>query len=314
MKKQQKYSILIWMFAPVLSWYLIDRIIYYVFYGYPNFIVERFQNFSDAKTKQDVSLNVGTFGDMYGALNSFLSAIASIGAVVAIFVQIWLFYKDKREKVNDEHRKLIYLRHNLINLEFELLNICKDFQEAIFEEYIEKGIDTKYTSINNFEPNLQSIRLLKGMDVEIYFILLRSIDVTASANYLELSDNLEKLENYVINLSSNYEEYRNKMRELRFEFKSEFINFSLKANLSSQLEKSIINEISANELELKLGKLQEDNSFNTDDENLNVMFDGLWQKVLKIERHYNGFPKRLSLKLLNDSLLCTQSITDKIVI
>ena len=314
MNKQNKYSILIWMFAPVLSWYLIDRIIYYVFYGYPNFIVERFQNFSDAKTKQDVSLNVGTFGDMYGALNSFLSAIASIGAVVAIFVQIWLFYKDKRERVNDEHRKLIYLRHNLINLEFELLNICEDFQEAIFEEYIEKGIDTKYTSINTFEPNLQSIRLLKRMDVEIYFILLRSIDVTVSANYLELSDNLEKLENYVINLSSNYEEYRNKMRELRFEFKSEFINFSSKANLSSQLEKSIINEISANELELKLGKLQEENSFNTDDENLNVMFDGLWQKVLKIERHYNGFPKRLSLKLLNDSLLCTQSITDKIVI
>ncbi len=67
-----------WQNALIIGFILLILVIYSAFcIGYGFFVLKAWPNLSDA----------GNFGDMYGAFNAFVSGIAMMGVVVAIYLQ-----------------------------------------------------------------------------------------------------------------------------------------------------------------------------------------------------------------------------------
>ncbi len=59
------------------------------------------------------NIGIGTYGDMYGGLNAFVSGFAFLGLLGTIGVQLWLYYREqqlkKKEKLDKADNKLVYL-------------------------------------------------------------------------------------------------------------------------------------------------------------------------------------------------------------
>ena len=64
------------------------------FYIYPILIHNYVQTLSGYSYEDD-KLGKGTYGDMYGALNTFFSGLAFIGLIVTIGIQIYLHEEEK---------------------------------------------------------------------------------------------------------------------------------------------------------------------------------------------------------------------------
>ena len=101
----------------LLTLVIIFAVFLFTFYLYPSLIYKQVQN-TPGYSIDDDKLGRGTYGDMYGALNTFFSGLAFIGLIVTIAVQIYLHEKENKSKKADEDikekRKLIYLE-NLVH-------------------------------------------------------------------------------------------------------------------------------------------------------------------------------------------------------
>jgi hypothetical protein len=93
-----------------------------IFYWYPIYLkhVFNYHNPVSDLSHESEGFGRGTFGDMYGPLNTFVSGLASLGAIVAILVQISLFKIDKdilkKEKEEISILLIQYFKSNLNNL------------------------------------------------------------------------------------------------------------------------------------------------------------------------------------------------------
>lgn len=106
-----------------LLWFCIFKL-------YPNYLREIYLSYSaNLSTGQDYGYNIGTFGDMYGALNSFVSAIAFLGLLVTILLQIYIHKKEitraENEKFQDYYEKMIYLNSSLSSLLDQIETLMK---------------------------------------------------------------------------------------------------------------------------------------------------------------------------------------------
>lgn len=210
MKKQTFWSIkniiIIGLFIILIIMYLYPYMIDYVMCHYSSL-----HNFSNEPSER------GTFGDMYGALNSFLSGLAVLGIVLTLFWDKKLKNDElehvKFEKNNIEISKLIYLR-NLIQLSYlstvtlknRLITIL-DLVDKDFSELPTWEVDI------NFE-NLKTIN--RTINQEEYFFAYRNqisgnsiLDTFSACKHIE---EFEKIQRNNLNL----EKEKNHLRKVEY--------------------------------------------------------------------------------------------------
>ena len=84
---------------------LISYSFYWVIFHYPYWVKSQVTLINGpVKNASDLNadLNEGTFGDMYGALNSFVSGLAFLGLLIPIGIQIWLHYREQQLKKKEK--------------------------------------------------------------------------------------------------------------------------------------------------------------------------------------------------------------------
>jgi hypothetical protein len=178
--------IIIGLSAILIIMYLYPYIIDYMMCHYSSL-----HNFSNAPSER------GTFGDMYGALNSFLSGLAVLGIILTLFWDKTLKNDElehrKSEKIKQEVDKLIYLE-NLLQISHTYtvdlknrLNSILDSNNQDFSELPAWQIDI------NFE-NLKTIN--KTINQEKYFFAYRNqIGGTNILNTFSACRHIEEFEN-----------------------------------------------------------------------------------------------------------------------
>ncbi|MDI9872109.1 hypothetical protein [Flectobacillus roseus] len=82
----------------------------YIFNKYPEFIFEKYDTHVRLLKTPVPGLNIGTFGDMYGPLNSLLSGFAFLGLLITIVVQISIHKNEINrdiQKISEEKQELL---------------------------------------------------------------------------------------------------------------------------------------------------------------------------------------------------------------
>jgi hypothetical protein len=97
------------MIATFISIPILYRFFNFVIFEYPFWVKCHLTGINSNRG----NIGIGTYGDMYGGLNAFVSGLAFLGLLVTIGVQIWLHYREqqlkKKEKLDKADNKLIYL-------------------------------------------------------------------------------------------------------------------------------------------------------------------------------------------------------------
>lgn len=171
---------------------------YFIFKLYPYYLNEIYSNYSkNLSSDQNYGYNIGTFGDMYGALNSFLSGLAFIGLLATLVIQIIIHTREKKQNECDtlksKQEKLIFLKNSL-----------KYFIEEADE--LRKNVNIWHDTVINLEHNV--IYKFEGSNIDYLFeILCKKIDLelylTAYREYFEDEDFLSSL-HHVHKLETNY--------------------------------------------------------------------------------------------------------------
>ncbi|NBB31537.1 hypothetical protein [Cellulophaga sp. BC115SP] len=134
--------------------FIIGIIWFLIFYWYPIYLkhVFNYHNPTSDLSHEAEGFGRGTFGDMYGPLNTFVSGLASLGAVIAVLVQIGLFKIDKdilkKEKNEISFLLIKYFKSNLNSLNIESviplrarLNKIITSKFSMRETYIDAKLD-----------------------------------------------------------------------------------------------------------------------------------------------------------------------------
>ncbi len=154
---------------------LISYSFYWVVFHYPYWVKSQVilinghvKNASDLNT----DLNEGTFGDMYGALNSFVSGLAFLGLLITIGIQIWLHYREqqlkKKEKLGKADNKLIYLDFLVKQSLSEIEAFKAGVNDLIRDNSLEKEKAVFFTEDNTFEYNKVN-HIDNKIDQEVFF-------------------------------------------------------------------------------------------------------------------------------------------------
>lgn len=156
--KTNKIAILILIISSLLI-YLLYR---FIFWGYPDFIRNVYYDYICPTKEDDFSYNIGTFGDMYGGLNAFLSGLAFIGAVIAIILQVYQIDQERRK-----HKDEIKVQLNLFKWHIERLNT---FYLPTLKIVMNADADILKTGMfNTYFNDEYSFRELEKVDIlEIY--------------------------------------------------------------------------------------------------------------------------------------------------
>lgn len=95
----------------ILSILAILSFFNFVIFDYPFWVKGHLKELN--QKRGDVT--IGSYGDMYGGLNAFVSGLAFLGLLVTIGVQLWLYYRQekskKEEKLETASNKLVYLKY-----------------------------------------------------------------------------------------------------------------------------------------------------------------------------------------------------------
>lgn len=112
----------------------------FTFYLYPSLIHGYLiKNVEGYNISNDL-LGRGTYGDMYGALNTFFSGLAFIGLIVTIGVQIYLHEEEKRVDREKEEKKQSDFVHNKLFYFTELVKALL-IENVQFANSLEQWID-----------------------------------------------------------------------------------------------------------------------------------------------------------------------------
>ncbi len=175
----------------ILLFLLICGFIYYfTFCKYPELIYGIVTKTSGYDASAD-KLGRGTYGDMYGALNTFFSGIAFIGLLVTIAVQIYIHNKERSIDIKKQDRAFRDSLHYICCLFIDAIGIINNHKES-FEIFIsnkESNIfDYTGFKIGSFISRLSTIN--EKIDQEKYFIAYR--------NYFNDYDIIPVFENFTM--------------------------------------------------------------------------------------------------------------------
>ncbi|MDI9874097.1 hypothetical protein [Flectobacillus rivi] len=195
-----------------IMWIVVSFIIL-IFFVYPILIKFLFETLEG---KESGDFNRGTFGDMYGALNAFLSGLAFIGAIVAIIIQIYQVNTEKRK-----HEEEIKVQLNLFKWHLQRLSTTY-LPNLKYRLEIKRGS----MSLRMFEINFHddySFRELENINIlELYkgFILLgkkREADELISffQQFKEIHDDYKSIEEFIRKNETELKEMENKMKSLK---------------------------------------------------------------------------------------------------
>lgn len=170
----------------ILLFLLVCGFIYYfTFCKYPELIYGIVTKTSGYDASAD-KLGRGTYGDMYGALNTFFSGIAFLGLLVTIGVQIYIHNEERKndnekrdeERINNQNKQNKTFQDSLhyINCLFiDAIGITNNHKES-FEIFIankEKNVfNNDGFKVGSFVSRLNTIT--EKIDQEKYFIAYRN--------------------------------------------------------------------------------------------------------------------------------------------
>lgn len=185
-----------------------------IFFVYPIFI--KFL-FAILEGKESGDFNRGTFGDMYGALNTFISSIAFVGATFAIIIQIDHFNREKKleeQRQNERYYlKLKVFNNNLDNLKYKHLqpvlkriNIIKESGFKLSQAFI----DSQITFHNDFY-----FRSLLNTPQNEIFNAIHSINRTQADEIIEFYFQLEMTQALHNNLNDLMYREKNELKVLQ---------------------------------------------------------------------------------------------------
>ena len=149
-------------------------IYYFTFCEYPEFVYSIVTKTYGYDANSD-KLGRGTYGDMYGALNTFFSGIAFLGLLVTIGVQIYIHKKERSIDIKKQDRAFRDSLHYIRCLFIDAIGITNNHKES-FEILIankEKNIfNNDGLKVGSFISRLNTIT--EKIDQEKYFIAYRN--------------------------------------------------------------------------------------------------------------------------------------------
>lgn len=185
-----------------ISLFAIYYLYNFIFWEYPNFIRGVFHNNSCPLEDSDISYNIGTFGDMYGGLNAFLSGLAFVGAVIAIILQVYQIYQERRKREDEVKVQL---------------NLFKWHLEKLKKHYLKKL--EAYLNWNGVALNFFANQLNVNDDYSFKEILnMNTLDLYKGFIKINLNQQTDILIEFIINLKEVHEDYlsaRNFKKEYR---------------------------------------------------------------------------------------------------
>ncbi|NBA77270.1 hypothetical protein GOQ04_17070 [Emticicia sp. ODNR4P] len=193
----------------ILAIFIIASIYCLILYAYPIYLQTVYINFISNNPSVGLGYNIGTFGDMYGALNSFLSAVAFLGLLVTIFLQIYIH---KKEIARDENLKLQEYNEKIIYLSFSLSNLLDQIKVLInaLEEWKSNMINKPDSAeILNFEPLFdRSIfeELNNKIDQQHYFTAY--LQFHKDSEIIQNFQSLKQIDNRYSNFIIIYDKYK----------------------------------------------------------------------------------------------------------
>lgn len=142
-----------------------------IIYNYPLWVKTQI-NLINKPDSKVTPLEMGTYGDMYGALNTLFSGLAFSGLLITIGVQIWLHYREqklkKKEKRDKAKNKLIYLDFLVKQSLSEIETFKAGIDDLIKNNSLEKKKAVFFTEDNTFEYNKVN-HIDNKIDQEVFF-------------------------------------------------------------------------------------------------------------------------------------------------
>jgi hypothetical protein len=159
----------------VISILLFVLIYYLTSVYYPKYIIEKMMQLQPGyliKLPND-ELGRGTFGDMYGALNTFFSGIGIVGLLATIAIQISLYNNDKstikREKEKEERDLLYFIYFRIKHAKAELDKVII-VSSSVYDKYVrmEKFSDDDKENLELLEHETKKIdiKFIESLNIE----------------------------------------------------------------------------------------------------------------------------------------------------
>lgn len=197
----------------IVSFILLAFIIFLIIkVVYPIWVIDTLLEMKPNFLEVEKQLKVSSFGDMYGALNTFFAGLAFVGASMAIFLQTYLYRHDraiaKQEKEDEERQLLYYIWFRLDNIISEAdgtLRTADNFIEKMrIEEFYENRNKIDY-GYDDDAKMLKAIEQLKDVDVERnHLIYLKYLNDEALIRLLEfIPKYLNKLKLHIFYLNDS---------------------------------------------------------------------------------------------------------------
>lgn len=201
-----------------------------IIYNYPLWVKTQI-NLINKPDSKVTPLEMGTYGDMYGALNTLFSGLAFLGLLVTIGVQLWLYYREqeskKEEKRDKASNKLVYL-NLLVNQSFSEIEAFKEGIKALKEKNsFEKKRADFFTDDNTIGYNKIN-HIVNEIDQEAFF----------TAYYQEYKEeNLIDLFVLFGKIFKSWQSFIGKLRGYEVECDSELFKLSRAYNILQEKDK-----------------------------------------------------------------------------
>lgn len=119
----------------------------------------------------DCKLTIGSYGDMFGGLNAFISGFAFLALLGTIGIQIWLHYRQeeskKQEVLETATNKLIYL-DSLVKQSFFEIDLFKIYINELEKSSSEKRSVNFWAGDNSIEYSKINY-IVNKIDQEVFF-------------------------------------------------------------------------------------------------------------------------------------------------
>lgn len=197
---------------------IIFKVYNCIIYNYPDWVKSQV---SLIKTDGKVTPSeMGTYGDMYGALNTLFSGVAFLGLLITIFIQIWLHYREqelkKKEKRDKAKNKLVYLNLLVEQSLSEIAVFKKGIDNLIKNNSLEKKRADFFKDDNSIEYNKIN-HIVNKIDQEAYFTAY--YQEYKEENFIELFVSFGKI-------LKSWQSFIEKLREYKTESDSELFKLS----------------------------------------------------------------------------------------
>lgn len=202
---------------------LISYSFYWVIFHYPYWVKSQVTLINGpVKNASDLNadLNEGTFGDMYGALNSFVSGLAFLGLLITIGIQIWLHYREqqlkKKEKLDKADNKLIYL-NLLVNQSLSEIDLFREGIKVLKENNSLEKKKADFFKDDNTPKHNKINKIVNKIDQESFFTAyFQKYEKQDLVNLFESFEELLKSwKSFIKKIGDQEEEYKMEISKLK---------------------------------------------------------------------------------------------------